>query len=395
MALHLAACRLLLPDGIADDTSLRIDDGHIAGIGRSPLPGDTEVDCGGGLLAPGIVDLHCDALEKIIEPRPGVRMPQAHVMPAAEALYAAAGITTIFHAISFASGDLGVRSLEVAAAVVRDVRSWREHGVIDHRVHARYEVSDPAGLPLLCELLDQGALDLVSVMDHTPGQGQFRSLDAFVAFHVKTYKSSEAEARALAAAKQADAIAGWVRAEHLLRQAAAAGVVSASHDDDGVERVQRIRDWGGRISEFPIDLATLTAASEAGMSTVLGAPNLIRGGSQSGNLRALDAVRSGRLDCLCADYVPWTMAAAACRLPELAGLSWPAAWALVAAHPARAAGLEDRGRIAEGLRADLVQLAQVRGQPQVVATWVGGHLAYRAQPPAAMAWSARNECLAT
>lgn len=376
----------LLPEGIVADTSITIEDGVIAAIGQ---PSDlSEHDGAGCLVVPGAVDLHCDALEKLIETRPGVHMPQQHIMPQADRLYAAAGVTTIYHAISFADNELGVRSVAHAKAIAEDVAQWRPYGAVDHRFHARYEVSDVGGYQPLLELIDAGKVDMVSVMDHRPGQGQFQTFEAFGNYYGRTYKLDEAALHALAESKHASAEQGWARAGELIQHAHRRGLAVASHDDDCQERVDFIHAAGGTISEFPINLETAAAATAAGLTTIMGAPNIVRGGSQSGNMRALDAVHAGVLSGLCADYVPWTMLAAAFALPEHSELDLVGAMDLVAGAPARAVGLDDRGVIDVGRRADLVQIALVRGQPQVVATWCAGREAFRSDPPLVEPWVA-------
>lgn len=379
MATIIQNCSVL-SDEIIHDTTIRFADGVIQEIGGEAHAGDTVIDGQGGLVAPGLIDVHCDAIEKLIETRPGVQMPQQYIMPTADSLYAAAGVTTIYHAISFANNEFGVRSVEYAAKIAEDVQEWQAYGSIDHRLHARYEVSDKDGLDVVKGLIDKNQADMVSVMDHSPGQGQFRTIESFIAYYGRAYDKTDDEVRAIAAQKQAGALDGWERAKDLIEYANQHNVVVASHDDDTPEKAHLIKSLGGAISEFPINMETVEAAHEVGLATVLGAPNIVRGGSQSGNMRALDAVLAGKLDCLCADYVPWTMLAAACMLPELADMSWVESFALVAGNPAHALSLDDRGLLQAGKRADLVLLGSVRKQPQVLGTWCNGRLAYQSSP---------------
>jgi len=389
MPVRLVNCSVLHEDGVHPDTTITIDAGVITAL-NGFCQGD-DIDCQGGLIIPGAVDVHCDALEKIIESRPGVTMPMQHVMPQADRLYASAGISTIYHAVSFADHECSVRSVAMASAIARDIASWQPYAAIDHRLHARYEVTDAGGYDAIVALIDEGAVDLLSIMDHSIGQGQFQTFEAFNNYYGRAYKLSVEEVMALAEAKNAAADEGWERVADLVRHARGKGVAVASHDDDSEQRVQFISALGGTISEFPINLDTARYAHAAGLCTIMGAPNMVRGGSQSGNMRALDAVLDGCLDALCADYVPWTMLAAAFALPDLSQLSLPQTIDMVAAAPARAVGLTDRGRIAEGMRADLVQVALVRGLPQVVSCWSAGREAYRSQPPQVQAWPVQSE----
>src|SRR5690606_31125365 len=166
------------------------------------------------------------------------------------------------------------------------------------------------------------------------------------------------------------------RVATLVGHARRLGVPTASHDDDSVQRVATMRNLGISMSEFPINLDTATAAVSCGLPTILGAPNVLRGRSQSGSMRAIDAVRAGVASCLCSDYQPSTLIAAAFAVAAQTDLSWPQAIALVTANPADACGLSDRGRIAVGQRADLVAVAQVGALPLISHTWSAGRLVF-------------------
>ena len=334
--LHFTNVHVALEEDIISDASLTIgENGFITAIGSSTPQDAQQIDGQGGLV-PGAVDVHCDALEKLIETRPNVSMPQQYIMPQAENLYASAGITTIYHSISFAGDESGkaLRQPKRAKEIALDVKDWDKYGVIDHRLHARYEVGDADGLPVIKELIDEEAVDMVSVMDHSPGQGQFPNFEKFFAYYGKAYNLSEEEARELAENKKANSESGWKRAMDLILCAVEANIPAASHDDDSEDQVRFIQELGGSISEFPVNLATARCAHEAGLATIMGAPNVIRGGSQSGNIRALDVILDGVLDCLCADYVPWTLLASALHLPSISDLSLPQALHMVSRNPA-------------------------------------------------------------
>jgi alpha-D-ribose 1-methylphosphonate 5-triphosphate diphosphatase len=248
---------------------------------------------------------------------------------------------------------------------------------VDNRVHCRYEITDPHGMPVLSELLEQGAAHLLSVMDHTPGQGQFKDIAAYRNYFKRAYAKSEQELDEILARKLDAATEAVHRMQALVRHAQQHGISVASHDDDSADRVHAMDELGIRISEFPINLETARAARDKGMATIFGAPNVVRGGSQSGSMRAADAVRAGVADCLCADYAPATLLQALYRLMDDAGLDQAAATRLVTANPARAAGLDDRGEIGVGLRADLLAVRQRGNLPQVEQVWVAGRPALR------------------
>lgn len=373
---YLTGARVVLQDTIIEDGSVLIEDGRIAAIEPECVNAATEIDLKGSFLLPGLIDLHCDALEKEIEPRPGVFFPVDFAIAEADKRNAAAGITTVFHALSFASGELGVRDSEFAGEIARQLHYPASRRMVDHRVHCRYEITDPGAVSTLQDLIGEGAVHLLSVMDHTPGQGQFLELSAYRDFLARTYDMSDTEAETLIQNKFANAHGASERIAALTTYAKTYGLPIASHDDDSVQRVETMRDYGATISEFPVNLETARVARESGMMILLGAPNVVRGRSQGGALRAIDAISAGVADCLCADYVPAAMLVAPFRITEQTDLSLSAAIALVTHNPARAAGLDDRGAIAAGKRADLIAVDKVERLPHVVMLWRAGQLEY-------------------
>lgn len=375
----LTHAKVVFPDRVAENSAVLIEDGVIVAIEPVNSGTATVIDLSGRILMPGMIDLHCDALEKEVEPRPNVHFPLNFACSQADKRNAMAGVTTVFHALSFASEELGVRNATFAAQVARAIHAWNPHGLIDNRVHCRYEVTDPTAPEILLELMAAGEMHLLSVMDHSPGQGQFKDIAAFRDYLARTYKKSEAELDTLVRNKLVQAKGAMTRIRLLIAAAKARGIRIASHDDDTPEKVETLHALGVGISEFPLNLESARAARERGMSTIFGAPNILRGKSQSGAIRALDAVQAGVADCLCADYHPATLIVAVFRLPELAGISLADAVRLVSANPARAAGLTDRGEIAVGKRADLVSVAHINGLVQANAVFSAGKLVFEAR----------------
>lgn len=374
---YLTGARLVLSDQVLDEASLLINDGEIQSINPEFVNGATEVDLAGKTLIPGIVDLHCDVLEKEVEPRPNVHFPLDFAIAQADKRNAAAGITTAFHALSFANEELGVRNNQFAGDIVRAVTAWQDKALIDNRVHCRYEVTDESALPMLLGLLDEKAMHLLSFMDHTPGQGQFKDLAAYKAYLSRTYKTADDKLDEIVERKQRAADGVMTRIESLVKSAQAAKVSVASHDDDNQERVNTMHGLGVTISEFPINLETAQYARDKGLKTIVGAPNILRGKSQSGSMRAIDAISAGVADCLCADYSPASLLAAMFRLPELTDLSLSDAVNLASRNPANAVGLTDRGEIAVGKQADLVAVEHFGELPLVSHSWSAGRLAYQ------------------
>ena len=377
--IYFTGAHIVLPHMIIDDACVLVEDDVIAAINPESGNGARQVDLHGKTLIPGMIDLHCDALEKEVEPRPNVHFPLDFACAQADKRNAAAGITTVYHALSFANEELGVRNNKFAASVARAMHDWNPHGLVDNRVHCRYEVTDPTAPEILMELMDSEEMHLLSVMDHSPGQGQFKDITAFREFHSRTYKKTEAELDTLVQNKLAQAEGALERIQILIRAARQQNIHIASHDDDTPEKVETLYNMGVGISEFPVNIESARAAHSRGMCTVFGAPNILRGKSQSGSIRALDAVIAGVADCLCADYHPATLIMAVFRLPELTNISLADAVRLVSVNPAQAAGLHDRGEIAVGKRADLVSVAKINGLVQANCVYSGGKAVYEAR----------------
>ena len=378
---YLTNARVVLADQILENSAVLIGDGRILAVEPDGAQADCVLDLQGQILMPGLIDLHCDAIEKEAEPRSRVLFPLDFAVAQVDRRNAAAGITTPYHALSFANSEWGVRNNQTAAQVVRTVRAFRDHSLVDNRIHCRYEVTDETSVEVLRLLMDEGAVDLLSVMDHSPGQGQFKTLESYLQYMMGNHAMSREQAEEAAQAKARTKDGAVARVEALLAHAQLHGIPTASHDDDSIHRIATMRNLGVRMSEFPITLDTARAAVSCGLPTILGAPNVLRGQSQSGSMRAIDAIRAGVASCLCSDYQPSTLIAAAFAAQAQSELSLPQAVALVTRNPADACGLADRGRIAVGARADLVSVARVGAQPLISHTWSAGRLVFSTHYP--------------
>lgn len=376
-SLYFTGAKVVLPHEVLDNGSVLVENGRITAINPTSVTNATTLDISGKTLIPGMVDLHCDALEKEVEPRPNVHFPLDFAVAQADKRNAAAGITTVYHALSFANEELGVRNNAFAAEIARSVHAWQPHALVDNRVHCRYEVTDETGLPVLLELLENNEMHLLSLMDHTPGQGQFKDMAAYRQYINRTYKISEEKLDGIIERKQAAAEGAFKRIQTLVDAAHTYNISVASHDDDNIERVDTMKGLGVNISEFPINLPTAQYAKEKDVFTIFGAPNILRGKSQSGSMRAVDAIRAGVADCLCADYSPAALIVAVFKLVQANELDLPQAVRLVTANPAQAAGLEDRGTIEVGKIADLTVISHFGDLPQVSSVWVHGKQAYQ------------------
>ncbi len=380
---YLTNARIVLSDRILENSALLIDDGIIAAIEPATASAAHTLDLQGQTLIPGLIDVHCDAIEKEAEPRANVLFPLDFAVAQVDRRNAAAGITTPYHALSFANKEAGVRCNDTAAELIRTIAAFRRHSLVDNRIHCRYEVTDPYAMPILEKLMDEGLVDLLSVMDHSPGQGQFKTLEAYVDYLVGNHGMSVEQAHGAIRDKTAGQEGAADRIESLLAQAKRLRIPTASHDDDSVQRIAAMRALGVAMSEFPINLDTARAAVTCGLPTILGAPNVLRGRSQSGSMRAIDAIREGVASCLCSDYQPSTLIAAVFVAAEQAQLTLPQAIALVTANPAKACGLTDRGQIQVGQRADLVAVTLVGRQPLISHTWSAGRLVFATHYPQA------------
>jgi alpha-D-ribose 1-methylphosphonate 5-triphosphate diphosphatase len=370
----LINAQVVFPTETRDGVAILIEDGRIASIDPDRTEKTEIIDLDGRILIPGMIDLHCDALEKEIEPRPNVHFPLDFSCAQADKRNAVAGITTVFHALSFANHELGVRNNAFAAKIARAIRSFRLQALIDNRVHARYEVTDETAPPILRELIEQGDAHLISFMDHSPGQGQFRDVETYRNYLSHTYKTNEDTIEGILTRKLKAAQGAMDRMRYLAEIAQLHGVPIASHDDDSPEKIATVQAFGAVISEFPINIETARAARKNGLATLFGAPNILRGKSQSGNMRALDAVINGVADCLCGDYSPAALLPSIMRLPSLTDITLSQAVAMVTVNPARAIGLSDRGEIAIGKRADLVAVKMYGSLPHVEKVWKDGKL---------------------
>lgn len=355
--------------------TLCVRDGCIQSVdeGRTSLP--SALDLEGDFLVPGLVELHTDNFERHMMPRPKVRWPELPALFGHDAEIAAAGITTVYDALGVGDTDPEAMRGQDLRPVLDALAHSAAEGLlrVEHRLHIRVELPAPNTRALFEPFLDHPAVGLISLMDHTPGQRQWEDIEkARIYYCGKKGWSDERFDRSVAESRDLQERNTVPNREYFVRHARERGIPLASHDDTQTEHVVQAHEEGAAISEFPTRVAAAQAARERGMATVMGAPNVVRGGSHSGNVAAVELARLGLLDALSSDYVPASLLLAAFRLTEDAGFSIPQAIATVSLNPARAASLQDRGAIAPGLRADLVQVRLVGRQPVVRAVWREG-----------------------
>lgn len=366
--------RIVTPESVVEG-AVRIEDDRIVDVGDVERSSDASIDARGRIVLPGLIDLHGDDIESHLHPRSGARMDTHMALTSADRANVAAGITTKFHAISFESNPEENRSPELGAEIT-DAVERADDLMADHRIHARCEVTQERCVEAVEEVVAAGDASLASVMSHIPGKGQFRDREAFLQYYRDSPNHTVEEAEAMIEERgglELNTI--QKRVNRIVEAAHDHGIPTASHDDEESTEVERLHDVGVDISEYPITLATAERAHDLGMTVTMGAPNLVRGESQWGNLRTVDAIEAGVVDALVADYHPHSLLAA----PFIdTGDPLPERVARVTKHPADAVGLSERGRIAEGARADLV-IVDEKPTPTVTRAFVTGSPVYRAE----------------
>ena len=370
----LANARIVLANEIVAGHVL-VRDGRIAAVGSggTSVPGAHDLE--GDYLLPGLVEMHTDNLERHAMPRPKVTFPMQAAVQAHDGEIASAGITTVLDAIGV--GDPyndGFRSRD-QGELLRVLDRLEAAGSLraDHHIHVRAELPAPNTLELFEPFRGHRRLRLISLMDHTPGQRQWSEIEhARVYYTGKKGWSSEKFDAEVRIAPERQAKYAQPHRQWFADFARAHRVALATHDDTTVAHVDEAVALGAAMSEFPTTLAAARHARASGLATIAGAPNVVRGGSHSGNVSALELAREGVLDALSSDYVPASLLLAAWILKRDAGFSLSEAVGVVSRAPARACGFDDRGEIANGLRADLVRVREVDGHPVVREVWSVG-----------------------
>ena len=367
---------LLVLDGEVVRGSLAMADGRITGIDLGTVRNPKALDLEGALLIPGLVDVHTDNLERHFQPRSGVLWDKVAAAIAHDGQVATAGITTVFDSLTVGSAPGWDTRAEMIEPMIAGLEHARDHHMlrIDHLLHLRCEITHP-DIVALFEFHAQSPLTaMVSVMDHAPGDRQSPDVAAYRRRYQKNMQMSDAEVEH----HIATLIAGSERfgprnARALAEIARERGLPLATHDDARREHVEEAVALGACLTEFPTTLEAAEAARDLNLPTLMGSPNLIRGKSHSGNVAAADLAARGLLDMIASDYIPASLIQAAFKLTEgEAGMPVPDALAMVTSAPATALGLADRGRLAEGLRADLVEVRLVQNRPLVRTVWCAG-----------------------
>lgn len=379
-ALYIENAAVVTPTEVLEGETVTIRDGRIEAIGADRCPAGARcLDAGGALLLPGFVDIHSDAIETAIQPRPGGRFPVSMAMRELDRNLVACGITTMFHSLSFCDNlQTGLRRSDQCAELIRQINAESDGMRANTRVHLRFEITEVQAIPLVERLVHDDQVHFFSLMDHTPGQGQFVDVEQFRLYYGKVRGKT---------AQELDTLIDWRIAArqhvedtpllYLTKMCRKKGIGVASHDDDTEDKVNWNHLLGVCLSEFPVTLEAARAARRYNMHISLGAPNILRGGSATGNLSGRDAIADGCGSIICSDYAPMAMVHAGMALVQHGLLDLVNMSRMLSRNPAEAVGLDKvTGSIEEGKAADLVLINITDGYPHILRTFVAGKQVY-------------------
>ncbi|MDA7746593.1 alpha-D-ribose 1-methylphosphonate 5-triphosphate diphosphatase [Psychromonas sp.] len=361
--------------------SLEVNDGKIATISETKSQLSSAIDGQGSFLLPGLIELHTDNLEKFFTPRPKVNWPSGSAMASHDALMISSGITTVLDAIALGYiNDQGTR-LDNLERMLKCIVSSQEKGYnrAQHMLHLRCELPNEDTANMFETLVEQGPVAMVSLMDHTPGQRQFIDSEKYRTYYMGKYGLNEQEMirfefeQTIASEKWSD-----INRKKIAASAIARGIALASHDDATEAHVIESAGLGCCMAEFPTTVTAAKASHAAGLKVMMGAPNIVRGGSHSGNVAAAELAREGVLDILSSDYYPASMLDAAYQVANMEDNHYNLCQAIqmVTLNPATTLGLTDRGVLAEGKRADLVLAKPNEERLRVLQVWREGERAF-------------------
>jgi alpha-D-ribose 1-methylphosphonate 5-triphosphate diphosphatase len=368
--------RIVLADRVIERGWVALADGRIAEIGEGDAPGASE-DAGGDLVMPGLIELHTDHLEMHYVPRPKVFWNPVASVVSYDGQLATSGITTVLDSLRVWRED-GADEVDGRAGVLAAaIASAREDNLLrsDHFLHLRCEVPMPSVVEEAKELVGRPDVRLMSLMDHTPGQRQFRD-EAKLRDYYRGKGAGMTDAELDVLFERRFTFQKKYAANNLREIVALAHshqIPLASHDDTTDENVTDAVRHRVSVAEFPTTIEAARGLHQAGIGILMGAPNVVRGGSHSGNIAAVDLAREGLLDILSSDYIPSSLLMAALQLPtHVPGIDLAAAVRTVTKTPAEAIGLTDRGEVATGKRADLIRVHVARDVPVVRSVWREG-----------------------
>ncbi|QER41866.1 alpha-D-ribose 1-methylphosphonate 5-triphosphate diphosphatase [Thermodesulfobacterium sp. TA1] len=369
--------KVITPFGVLDQGYVLVSEGKILEVGEGePKYSVKRIKAKGMFLLPGLIDLHSDAIEKEVEPRPNTFFPFELAILELDRKLALWGITTFFHAISFADKELGLRSNQLASKLAETILKLKPRLLTNHKIHARLELTNVKGIDYLGELIEKRAIDALSIMDHTPGQGQFKKEKDYKEYLEKTYKIKSEDVSLLIKEKLSLRDSVIEKVERFLIRCREKGLTLISHDDDSAEKVRWVYERGITVSEFPTSIEAAKTAKELGMTVCVGSPNALRGLSHHGNLSARELIKLGYANILCSDYTPSTLIQAIFKLSTEDILPLHEAIKLATLNPAKAVNLDKKGSIEEGKDADLILVKMEESFARVVMTMREGRVIY-------------------
>jgi alpha-D-ribose 1-methylphosphonate 5-triphosphate diphosphatase len=373
----------VLPNALLDDATITIESGVIVDISERGEAAQDSLNGGGSICIPGIIDTHSDGYEQELRPRPNAYLPSNFALRSFESRVRAAGITTMFHGIGFENDAKWGRTVEMANELCDTIVDYSDSltALIDHHILYRLDARDPDGYPALIARFSQARntelsrVPLISFEDHTPGQGQYTDRTALERYIIGNRKVSEDEARRIVdeTIRERDALLGnREKALPWLTEHASLGTIRLmAHDPATGADVREAIEWSASIAEFPTTIEAARLAKESGLRTVCGGPNVLRGQSHSGNVSAQELISQGLCDGLASDYLPTSLLGSVAALVERKVCSLPEAIRLVTSGPAQTVGLEDRGEIRIGMRADLALIRFHGNLPAVLGVLTG------------------------
>lgn len=374
--LHIQNALVVTPTAVLPNTSIWVENGIITHIGNeaNSIQAKQTIDATGCIVLPGIIDIHTDALDMEIVPRPGADIPIPIAFRELERKMSGCGFTTVYHSLhlGYEVAEANARSKYKRNEIFEAVhQACHNPSLINNKIHLRFELTGVSAYNTCLELISKGYISLLSVMDHTPGQGQF-SRQHFVKAMIKSGKTEEQAIAEYEVKNSRPKIKGE-QLQHLINHARNNNIPVASHDDDTIEKVDAMQQLGVTICEFPINLQTAHHATNLGMHVAGGASNILRGGSLSGNVCITDAVRKGAVDTLCSDYYPSSILHSIFKLHHQENLPLNETANLASLHPAKAAGINSfTGSIETGKHADLLVVRMVNNLPMLTHTLVKG-----------------------
>lgn len=376
--LMIINANIVTPERVIENGCAYVNNGLIESILSSAKEISKEdckiINADGCYLLPGFIDLHNDDIEKKVMPRPNAYFPIPIAVKEIERVMACHGITTVFHSISFEAVDFGLRSIEFSKNMIDGIRELNNgSGLIRNKLHLRFEVSTPNIAETVEQLLETGCIDLISLMDHTPGQGQFKTEEAYRDYYRKTFKLKEEDLDNIIRKKTTSVELKNINIEKIIKAAKEKNIPLASHDDDSVEKVLANKEYGIMISEFPVNIQAAERAREEKLFICLGAPNIVRGKSQAGNISAKELLQNGIGNILCSDYYPASILHAVFNLASDL-LTLNEAVNMASLNPASAVGIDKQtGSLEVGKEADMLLVDTKSGIPVIKQTFVKGN----------------------